>query len=116
MSVIEAEPVQRTDRRRWPRAQVSLPVRLVDTEGTFGVTSGETVDISVGGVRALVDGPLPGGFETTLWLDLTDRALVCEALVAGGGVVADGWEYRLAFRNLGPEDVATLERLVASAL
>jgi hypothetical protein len=117
MTVIQAERVRGADRRRWPRAQVSLPVRLIDTEATFCVLTGETLDLSVGGLRAHVNGPLSGEVETTVRLDLTiDQALVCEAMVAGGGPVGDGWEYRLAFRNLDPEDIAALELVVEAAL
>jgi len=116
MTTIEAERVQGNDRRRWPRATVCLPVRLVDTEDSFRLVSGKTVDIGVGGVRALVDGPLSGAVEATVCIDLAfGQALVCEALVAGGGAVGDGWEYRLAFRNLDPDDVAALERVVQQA-
>jgi hypothetical protein len=116
MSTIEAERVKGADRRRWPRAQVRLPVRLVDTDGSFSVLTGETVDIGVGGLRAEVDGPLSGSVEATVCIDLTsERALVCEAAVAGGGPVEGGWEYRLAFRNLEPDDVAALTDLVERA-
>lgn len=114
VTTIEADRVRGADRRRWPRARVRLPVCLVDTEGSFSVLTGETVDIGVGGLRAHVDGPLSGSVEATVRIDLSDRhALVCEALVAGGGVVEDGFEYRLAFRNLDPDDVAALEDLVS---
>jgi len=113
MATIEAERVRGVDRRRWPRARVHLPVRLVDTEGSFRVVSGQTVDIGVGGLRAQVDGPLSGSVETTVCIELSpDRALVCEALVAGGGAGPDGWEYRLAFRNLDDDDITALERIV----
>jgi hypothetical protein len=117
MTTIEAERVRGADRRRWPRAQVRLPVRLVDTEGSFSVRSGETVDIGVGGLRATVDGPLSGALEATVCIDLpADRSVVCEAMVAGGGPIPDGWEYRLAFRDLDADDMAALAALVAQAL
>jgi len=117
MSTIEAERVRGADRRRWPRATVRLPVRLIDTEGSFSVLSGETVDIGVGGLRAQVDGPLSGEVEATVCIDLSSgEALVCEALVAGGGPIEDGWEYRLAFRNLEAADIAALELVVDQAL
>lgn len=116
MTTMEAERTRGADRRRWPRAQVRLPVRLVDTEGAFSVLRGQTVDIGVGGLRAQVDGPLSGSVEATVSIDLSsDHALVCEALVAGGGAVEGGWEYRLAFRNLDPDDIAALEQLVRHA-
>ena len=116
MATMEAERVGTPDRRRWPRAMLRLPVRLIDTDGTFSVLSGETLDIGVGGLRAHVDGPLSGSVEATVRIDLPDdHALVCEALVAGGGAIEDGWEYRLAFRNLDPDDIAALELLVLQA-
>jgi hypothetical protein len=114
MTTMEAELVRTPDRRRWPRARVCLPVHVVDTEGTFSVLNGRTVDIGVGGLRALIDGPLSGAVEATVRIDLSDdHALVCEALIAGGGATEDGWEYRLAFRNLDPDDVLVLENVVA---
>ena len=117
MATIEAERVRGADRRRWPRAQVRLPVRLVDTEATFSVLRGETVDIGVGGVRARVDGPLSGEVEATLCIDLApSRTAVCEALVVGGGADGDAFEYRLAFRDLDPDDRTELDRLVQQAL
>jgi len=116
MTTIEAKPLAWTDRRQWSRALLHLPVHLVDTDGSFSVVSGETLDIGVGGMRARVDGPFSGSVEATVRIDLSDgRAMLCEALVAGGGATATGWEYRLAFRNLDPADAATLEELVRSA-
>ena len=116
MSTIEAERVRGADRRRWPRVEVSLPVRLIDSEGGFSVLSGRTCDICVGGVRAHVDGPLSGEVEATVCIDLTSgNTLVCEAMVAGGGPVDGGWEYRLAFRNLEPDEIAALELVVSAA-
>jgi hypothetical protein len=117
MSAMVAERIGGADRRRWPRAEVRLPVRLVDTEGSFSVLSGETVDISIGGMRARVDGPLAGSIEATARIDLTlERTVVCQAMVAGGGPVEGGWEYRLAFRDLDRDDIAELARIVDHAL
>lgn len=116
MTTIEVRRVRGADRRRWPRVEVRLPVHLVDTEGTFSVVSGQTVDIGIGGLRARVDGPLWGAVEATVRIELSsERALVCEGLVAGGGEVEDGWEYRVAFRNLDPDDIAALEDVVGRA-
>ncbi|MEO5680711.1 MAG: PilZ domain-containing protein [Acidimicrobiales bacterium] len=118
MSVIEVERREAAgaDRRRWPRARVRLPVRVVDTEGGFGVRLGETVDLSVGGLLALVDGPLGGTIEATVQVDLPDGpTVVCQALVASGGAVAHGWEYRLAFRNLDPHEIRAIEQTVDAA-
>lgn len=117
MSVMMADRVGGAERRRWPRAEVRLPVRLVDTDGTFSVLTGETVDIGIGGMRARVDGPLSGSVEATARIDTCfGRTLVCEAMVAGGGAVEGGWEYRLAFRNLDRDDIAELARIVDHAL
>ena len=117
MSTIEAERARGTDRRWWPRAKVRLPLRLVDTEASFSVLRGETVDMCVGGLRAHVDGPLSGSVEATVCIDLwSGQTMVCEARVAGGGAIEDGWEYRLAFRNLDAGDIAALEHVVSQAL
>lgn len=118
MSVIEAERSEAAgaERRRWARARLRLPLRVVDSDGGFGVRLGETVDISVGGLLAQVDGPLAGAIEATVQLDLPAGAtVVCQALVAGGGAVDDGWEYRLAFRNLEPHEVRAIEQAVLDA-
>ncbi len=116
VNVIEAERVDGSDRRRWHRARVRLPLRLIDTEGDFRVLVGETVDLGVGGARVLVDGPLPGALRATVQLELSDGpALLCEATVAGGGAVEDGWEYRLAFADLEVHEVEALEQVVRGA-
>lgn len=116
MSVIEAERLSEVDRRRWARARVRLPVRVVDTEDSFRVLVGETLDVCVGGMRAVIDGALFGTVEVTVQMELVDDApLVCQALVADGGAVDGGWEYRLAFRNLADREVAALAHLVEHA-
>ena len=109
MSVIEAERLGGTQRRRWPRAAVRLPLRVVETEDSFRVVIGETLDVGVGGARALLAAPLLGTLEATVHLELGDRPpLVCEALVVDGRAVEDGWEYRLAFRNLDADETMAL--------
>lgn len=116
MNVIEAERLAGTDRRRWPRAAVRLALRVVDTDDSFRVIIGGTLDVGVGGVRAVLDGPLFGTLEVTLHLELGERPpLVCEALVVDGHAVDDGWEYRLAFRNLDPHEVVALADVAAVA-
>jgi len=116
MSVVEAERVDGRDRRRWQRARVRLPLRLIDTDGDFRVLVGETVDLSVGGVRVLVDGPLTGALRATVQLELAEGpALLCEARVAGGGAVEAGWEYRLTFADLEVEEEEALEQVVLRA-
>ena len=116
MSVIEAERLRSEDRRRWPRAAVHLPLCIIDTEGDFRVLTGESVDVSVGGVLAVVDGPLAGALQATVRLELADGcALVCEARVAGGGAVDGGWQYRLAFVDLASDEVEALDQVVRCA-
>ena len=116
MSVIQAERPNGVERRRWPRASVHLPLRVVDTEDSFRVLLGEALDISVGGMRVVLDGALFGTVEVTVQLELGGQAaLVCQALVAAGGAVEDGWEYRLAFRNLDADEIRTLAHLVEHA-
>jgi len=116
MSVIEAERIDGRDRRRWQRARVRLPLRLIDTEGDFRVLLGETVDLSLGGARVVVDGPLPGALRASVQLELPDGlALLCEATVAGGGAIEDGWEYHLAFADLEVHELQALEQVVLAA-
>ena len=116
MSVMEAELVRSADRRRWPRVNVRLPLRIIDTDGDFRVLTGETVDVSVGGVLAVVDGPLTGALQATVRLHLVDGpALVCGARVAGGGAVDGGWQYRLAFFDLASDEVEALAHAVRLA-
>ena len=116
MSVIEAAQVDGRDRRRWHRARVRLPLRLIDTDGDFRVLVGETIDLSAGGVSVLVDGPLTGALRATVQLELAaGSALLCEARVAGGGVVEDGWEYRLAFADLEVHEMEALDQVVRGA-
>lgn len=116
MTVREAGWARPHDRRRWPRVRLRLPVRVVDTESSFSVLTGETIDVSVGGVLASTDGPLGGAMKATVQLDLPDgQTLVCEARVAGGGAVEEGWQYRLAFGNLEVAEIDALERLVSRA-
>ena len=116
MSVMEAEWARPDDRRLWPRVILRLPVRVVDTESSFSVLTGETVDVSVGGVLASTDGPLGGAMQATVQLDLPGgQTLVCEARVASGGAVDEGWQYRLAFGNLEVAEIEALEQLVGRA-
>jgi len=120
MSVIEAERVDGRDRRRWQRATVRLPLRLIDTEGDFRVLLGETVDLSIGGARVVVDGvvdgPLSGALRASVQLELPDGlVLLCEATVAGGGAVENGWEYHLAFADLEVHELQALEQVVLAA-
>ena len=116
MIVIEAERLGGTERRRWPRATVRLPLRVIDTEDSFRVVVGETLDVGVGGARAVLDAPLFGTLEATVHLELGDRPpLLCEALVIDGRAVEDGWEYRLAFRNLDPHEIVALAAVAAGS-
>ena len=116
MSVVEAEWVRPHDRRRWPRVRLRLPLRVVDSESSFSVLTGETVDVSVGGVLASTDGPIGGAMKATVQLDLPDgQTVVCEVRVASGGAVEDGWQYRLAFGSLEVAEIDALERLVRRA-
>jgi hypothetical protein len=108
------------ERRRYERAVVRLPVHVVDTEGGFEVFEGETVDLSVCGLRAQLQAHmgdrLPTSCETTVQVELPDGGeLVAEAIVADGWAIDGGYEYRIVFVALDPEDLARLAAIVSRA-
>ena len=108
------------ERRRHERARLRLPVHVVDTEGGFEVFEGETVDLSVCGLRAQLQAHLgdrlPTSCETTVQVELPGGdELVAEAVVADGWEVDGGYEYRIVFVELSPEDAARLASIVARA-
>jgi len=116
MTMIERSVEIPMERRLEPRLLVHLPVHVVDTEGDFGIITGETVDLGVGGLRARLWEPLPSTCETTVQLDLPDGTeVVTEARVADGGATPDGFEYRLVFLHLGASEADALSRLIADA-
>ena len=95
-------------------------MHVVETEGDFEVFEGETVDLSVRGLRAQLQARLgdrlPTSCETTVQIELPGGdELVAEAVVADGWEVDGRYEYRIVFVELSPEDATRLTGVVARA-
>jgi len=106
------------DIRPAPEVKLRLPLHVVDTEGDFGVCSGETVGLGLHGVVAHMEGPLPSTCETTVQVELPDGSeVVLGAVVASGTSDAegDGWTYRLVFPHLDQFDVVVIRSLLHAA-
>jgi len=116
---LKVREVERIQRRVTRRAKRSLPVVLsnLDEPGAFASIPGETVDISGGGCRVVVDRRFPAGCDPTVTLQLPDgQTLVALAAILEELSRSDGrCEYRLVF--IEPEDGhrEILARLVATA-
>ena len=110
-------PAERSQRRKSVRGRVELPIVM---PWAGGLLRGLTVDLSEGGMKALVDGwglPPESGTPTTITLQLEDGVVVD----LEGEVVwhaARGPKWLLAVRFLGVEDrdADTLRRRVFRAL
>src|SRR5687768_4302880 len=71
--------IERDQRRRSPRARISLPVVLSNFDHAdpdvggevFASVRGESIDISEGGCRVLIDGRFPTTCDPTVMLHLT---------------------------------------------
>ena len=100
-----------------PEVALRLPLHVVDTEGDFGVFSGEARGLGMSGVIAHLDAPLPCTCETTVQVELPDGTeVVTGAVVAQGAVDADGgWTYRLVFSGLEAVDIEAIRSLLAAA-
>jgi hypothetical protein len=109
--------VERIQRRRWPRKRMDLPVILCPVEegSRLEGVPGRTVDISLGGVCVETIRAVEGEGDPMIILNIPGGG----AIVSGATTVAvdqleDGWRYRLAFRDLDPEDIDRLAALLAA--
>jgi hypothetical protein len=111
---------ERVQRRNWPRHPLHLAVTLAALDGDSGdVTgvAGETLDLSVGGLRVATDRCLPPGADLTVMLTLPDGVrLVARTTVVYAYVKDDIFEYRLAFDQLDEIDVTRLTALVGAGI
>jgi hypothetical protein len=99
-----------------PEVRLHLPLHVVDTEGDFGVCSGEALGLGLNGVLAHLDGPLPSTCETTVQVELPDGSeVVTGAVVAQCTSDEHGWTYRLVFPHLEQADVDAITALLAAA-
>jgi len=109
------EPEEAVQRRRWPRRQVTLPVSViaVDDAAPAGVT-GETLDISVGGVRILTHAPLPAGSDPLVAITLpAGDVLMMLGRVVHSSQSQDTFTYGVVFPDIEGDDAARLSELVA---
>lgn len=101
------------DMPRLAEVALRLPVHVVDTEGDFGVCSGETLGLGLNGVLAHLDERLPCTCETTVQVELPDGSeLVTGAVVAQGFPAGHGWTYRLVFTHLELADAEAVISLL----
>jgi hypothetical protein len=112
---VEAEePVQR---RRWPRQPIALPVSLVpvDDVAPAGIM-GETIDISVGGVKIVTQQPLPPGSDPLVAITLPDGdVLLMLGRVVHTSRTPDAFTYGVVFPDIDGDDAARLSEVVAVA-
>ncbi len=84
-----SEPV-----RRYPRALFSIPIKLRHLiAGGVQTSRGVTLDISEGGLGALVQGDLRLGETVELDLQLPEQALNAVAIVRHSSQVRSGFEF-----------------------
>jgi PilZ domain len=107
---------ERVQRRNWPRHPLHLDVTLAPLDGDSGdVTgvTGQTLDLSVGGLRVATNRCLPPGADLTVMLTLPDGIrLVARTTVVYAYLKDDIFEYRLAFDQLDEIDLTRLTALV----
>ena len=109
---LDVGSVERVQRRATPRAQVTLPVRLTVPAGT--TLTGETIDVSAGGCRVTTSHPWANDDDPEVWIEMPDgETLVTNARVVTSDLTGNGWEYRLSFPGIAPDDRERLSRLVA---
>jgi hypothetical protein len=73
---------------------------------------GRTLDIGLGGLRVLTLRPVPKRDPTVMFTLPTGRSLVGATLVLSEDVTSEGYEVRLSFQDLDPDDVVALRELV----
>ena len=107
-------PIERIQRRRWPRRRLDLPVTLCPLAGGVRLEGipGRTVDLSIGGCCVETLRPVEGEGDPMVILGLPDGTTI----VSGTSSIStedlgDGWRYRLAFRDLETHDAGRLAEL-----
>lgn len=107
-------PMERIQRRRWPRRRLDLPVTLCPLAGGVRLEGipGRTVDLSIGGCCVETLRPVEGEGDPMVILGLPDGTTI----VSGTSSIStedlgDGWRYRLAFRDLETHDAGRLAEL-----
>ena len=116
--VIVLEPVldvERIQRRSAARVPIQVGVTLSFLDGPSPMIEsivGRTLDIGLGGLRVQTLRGLPHRDPTVMFTLPSARSIVGAALVLSEDATAEGYECRLAFQDLDPDDVVALSELV----
>jgi hypothetical protein len=108
--------VETVQRRRWPRRPLSVPISLLAVDGPSPAAAvGETIDLGVGGTHVRTSSALPAGVDPLATLTLPDGdVIILPTRVVFAHAEADGFEYRLAFQDIDPDDAARLSKLLSA--
>jgi hypothetical protein len=109
---LDLSAIQSVQRRSAPRLRGAFPVALGAFDGPdeYVSVAGETVDLSAGGCRVLVDEPLPAGAQPTVCIQLSEP-VVAMARILEDHREGSRWEYRLAFEDIEEPDRRKLSLL-----
>jgi PilZ domain len=116
--VIVLEPVHDVERiQRRSAARVPIQVGVVlsfldDPTPMIESIVGRTLDIGLGGLRVLTLRPVPKRDPTVMFTLPTGRSIVGATLVLSEDSTDEGYEVRLSFQDLDPDDVVALRELV----
>ncbi|NLT55911.1 MAG: PilZ domain-containing protein [Actinomycetales bacterium] len=121
-------PAVRTERRKFFRVTMTLPVRVEVLPGGIGIGAispstdvtleGHTVDLSEGGLRCVLPGPeLPIGGLLTVWVEVERVQMELRASVVWSGAVEgrDESMCETALRFVDPERFADAMRRIVYA-
>lgn len=111
--VHDVERIQRRSAARVP-IQVGVVLSFLDDPSPLIIESivGRTLDIGLGGLRVLTLRPVPKRDPTVMFTLPTGRSIVGATLVLSEDTSAEGYEVRLSFQDLDPDDVVALRELV----
>ncbi|MBV8982330.1 MAG: PilZ domain-containing protein [Acidimicrobiia bacterium] len=110
--VIDVERIQRRSAARVP-IQVGVTLSFLDDPSPMIESIvGRTLDIGLGGLRVLTLRPVPKREPTVMFTLPTGRSIVGATLVLSEDTTEEGYEVRLAFQDLDPDEVVALRELV----
>lgn len=110
--VLDVERIQRRSAARVP-IQVGVTLSFLDDSSPMIESIvGRTLDIGLGGLRVLTLRPVPKRDPTVMFTLPTSRSIVGATLVLSEDRTDEGYEVRLSFQDLDPDDVVALRELV----
>ena len=109
--VRDVERIQRRSAARVP-IQVGVVLSFLDDGPQIESIVGRTLDIGLGGLRVLTLRPVPKRDPTVMFTLPTGRSIVGATLVLSEDTGDEGYEVRLSFQDLDPDDVVALRELV----